>query len=474
MRNRGATALNAAEHLEARPRPRLHTVDVGLWTDADVERARRRMRLESRLLASGDMAAIGLVASVVVIWSITAIILILAILLNLVSSGDYRRPRVTLSVTADMPRLLSRLAVPVLLVALDASVQRVDLWVFKFVIVSAAAVVLCRFLSFGFIRVLRVRNITRQRAVIVGAGVVGAQLAHFLSTHAELGIDPVGFVDGSSSETGTPVLGPVEDLPAILAATGARYVVLAFGSSADTDTVEVLRSLPAGRVEIFIVPRFFEVGAAAGDPLVDDVWGIPLIWLRRRGSRENMLRAKRTFDVVASSLLLLVTLPLLAMGALAVAVTSKGPILFRQRRIGQHGREFDVIKLRSMEINTDSDTMWTVSTDMRVTRVGRVLRRTSLDELPQLINVIKGDMSLVGPRPERPFYVLQFEKTVPRYQDRHRAPVGLTGWAQIHGLRGDSSIDDRVRFDNIYIEHWSIWRDLSILARTFSAMLRGD
>jgi len=266
----------------------------------------------------------------------------------------------------------------------------------------------------------------------------------------------------------------VQQLPEILRSYGARYVILAFGSASDTDTVDVLRSLPAGRVEIFIVPRFFEVGAAAGDPLVDDVWGIPLIWLRRRASRETMLRAKRTFDVIFAVTVLLLTLPLLAAGALAVAVTSKGPIMFRQRRIGQHGRPFDLLKLRSMALNTDSDTTWSVAADARVTRVGRVLRRTSLDELPQLFNVIKGDMSLVGPRPERPFYVTQFEKTVPRYQDRHRAPVGLTGWAQIHGLRGNSSIDDRVRFDNIYIEHWSIWRDLSILARTFSAMLRGE
>jgi lipopolysaccharide/colanic/teichoic acid biosynthesis glycosyltransferase len=170
----------------------------------------------------------------------------------------------------------------------------------------------------------------------------------------------------------------------------------------------------------------------------------------------------------------LLAAPLLAAAALAVAVSSKGPILFRQRRIGQHGRPFDLLKLRSMTINNDSDTTWNVALDVRVTRVGRILRRTSLDELPQLINVLKGDMSLVGPRPERPFYVLQFEETIPRYRDRHRAPVGLTGWAQIHGLRGDSSIDDRVRFDNNYIEHWSIWRDLSILARTLSAMLRGE
>ena len=474
MRNGGVLAPDQLAFVDGLGRRNLRSIDAASWTNSDVEKARRRMRLESQLLAAGDLLAIGGVAAFVVYWSVTAAVLILALVVALVSSGDYRRPRVTLSVTADMPRLLGRLAIPVLLVAIDAAVHPVDRWIFTFVVGAAAAVVLSRFVTFGIIRRLRVHNITRQRAIVVGAGLVGTQLAAFLERHAALGIEPVGFVDDSNGENGMSVLGPVARLPDILQATGARYVLLAFGSATDTDTVHVLRSLPAGRVEIFIVPRFFEVGAAAGDPLVDDAWGIPLIWLRRRASRETMLRAKRTFDIVVSLVVLSLTLPLLALGALAVALTSKGPILFRQRRIGQHGRPFDLLKLRSMELNPDSDTTWNVRADVRVTRVGRVLRRTSLDELPQLFNVLKGDMSLVGPRPERPFYVLQFEKSVPRYQDRHRAPVGLTGWAQIHGLRGNSSIDDRVRFDNIYIEHWSIWRDLSILARTFSAMLRGE
>ena len=474
MRSRTAYSPGEIDLRDGLARPPLRSVDPALWTDADVERARRRMQLEPRLLAVGDTSAICIVAALVAVRSLTAAVVIVALIVSLVSSGDYRRPRVTLSVAADMPRLLSRLAIPVLFVAVDAAVHPVNRWVFSFVVAASVGVVASRFITFGIIRMLRVRNITSQRAVVVGAGLVGAQLAAFLEMHPALGIEPVGLVDDSNSETGMPVLGSVQQLPDILRSYGARYVILAFGSATDTDTVDVLRSLPAGRVEIFIVPRFFEVGAAAGDPLVDDVWGIPLIWLRRRASRETMLRAKRTFDVLFAVTVILLTLPLLAAGALAIAVTSKGPILFRQRRIGQHGRPFDLLKLRSMVVNTDSDTTWNVSTDARVTRVGRVLRRTSLDELPQLFNVIKGDMSLVGPRPERPFYVTQFEKTVPRYQARHRAPVGLTGWAQIHGLRGNSSIDDRVRFDNIYIEHWSIWRDLSILARTFSAMLRGE
>jgi exopolysaccharide biosynthesis polyprenyl glycosylphosphotransferase len=459
---------------EAFPAARPPMFDASLWTDVDVERARRRERLQSQLLAVGDVCAVGVSALLFAVGSLTASVVVGLLLVALFTSGDYRRPRITLSVTTDLPRLVGRLAIPLVLVTLDAAVQSVDAWVFTFVVASAALIIAFRFCTFAVIRLLRVRGVIRQRAVIVGAGALGAQLAEYFTVHRVLGIDVVGLVDDSPAEDGRPLLGTVSDLPTVLHRTAARYVILAYGSSVDTHTVDVVRSLPAGRTEVFVVPRFFELGAAAGDPLVDEAWGIPLVWLRRRAVREGNLRAKRAFDIVVSACLLLLAAPLLAAAALAVAVSSKGPILFRQRRIGQHGRPFDLLKLRSMTINNDSDTTWNVALDVRVTRVGRILRRTSLDELPQLINVLKGDMSLVGPRPERPFYVLQFEETIPRYRDRHRAPVGLTGWAQIHGLRGDSSIDDRVRFDNNYIEHWSIWRDLSILARTLSAMLRGE
>ena len=470
MRDRGADAARDTR----RPSRRPPIFDAALWTDVDVERARRRERLQAQLLVGGDVLGVGLAAALFAVQSITAAIMVAGLLLALATSGDYRRPRVTLSATVDLPRLVARLAIPLVLVTVDAAIQPVDTWVFEFVVAAAGAVIALRFVTFALIRELRIRGAIRQRAVIVGAGVLGAQLAEYMERHRVLGIDVVGLVDDSPAEDGRPLLGTVDELPQLLHRTAARYVILAYGSASDTQTVDVIRTLPAGRVEVFVVPRFFELGAAAGDPLADDAWGVPLVWLRRRAVRDANLRAKRAFDICMSAVLLFITAPLLAAAALAVAVSSKGPILFRQRRIGQHGRAFDLLKLRSMTINTDSDTTWNVALDVRVTPVGRLLRRSSLDELPQLINVLKGDMSLVGPRPERPFYVLQFEETIPRYRDRHRAPVGLTGWAQIHGLRGDSSIDDRVRFDNNYIEHWSIWRDLSILARTLSAMLRGE
>ena len=154
-----------------------------------------------------------------------------------------------------------------------------------------------------------------------------------------------------------------------------------------------------------------------------------------------------------------------------------GPgIIFKQERVGLDGRPFKVMKFRSMKPvdSTESQTKWNISNDHRVGKVGKVLRKTSLDELPQLINILKGDMTLVGPRPERPHFVAQFTESFPRYTARHRVPAGLTGWAQVHGLRGDTSIEDRARFDNYYIENWSLWADVKIILRTVASLMKGS
>jgi exopolysaccharide biosynthesis polyprenyl glycosylphosphotransferase len=221
------------------------------------------------------------------------------------------------------------------------------------------------------------------------------------------------------------------------------------------------------------VPRFFELRLPRERARTDDLWGIPLTRLTSAGPRVIERRMKRLLDVVAASAGVIVAAPVLAAAALAVRMSSPGPILFRQLRVGQGGRTFDLLKFRSMMVNDDSDTAWSVADDDRVTRVGRFLRRTSLDEMPQLLNVLRGDMSLVGPRPERPHFVQQFSAAIPGYRDRLRVPAGLTGWAQVHGLRGDTSIVDRVRFDNAYIENWSLWLDVVILARTLREALMG-
>ena len=248
-------------------------------------------------------------------------------------------------------------------------------------------------------------------------------------------------------------------------------VIVGFGVTRESEMVDVFRACEDASVEIHVLPRFFELATATDSRSVDDVWGYPLLRLRRSLLRRHTRFVKRAFDASLAALALVVVSPLYVVIAAIVRITSPGPVHFRQQRVGERGAPVEVLKFRSMRVNSRSDVEWSPA-DESVTGIGRVLRLTGLDELPQLWNILKGDMSLVGPRPERPFFVEQFRAEVPRYEARHRAPAGLTGLAQVHGLRGDTSIDERARLDNQYIENWSLWRDVVILFQTFSAVIR--
>jgi exopolysaccharide biosynthesis polyprenyl glycosylphosphotransferase len=248
-------------------------------------------------------------------------------------------------------------------------------------------------------------------------------------------------------------------------------VVVAFGRAREADMVDVLRACEDAAVDIHFLPRFFELGSAVHATDVDDVWGFPLVRLRRPVRRTFSRGAKRAFDMTVAGVSLLLISPLYAVLSLAVKLSSPGPVHFRQQRVGQRGESVEILKFRSMRVHTDSDTEWTIAEET-ITKVGRFMRVLGLDEIPQLWNILRGQMSLVGPRPERPFFVEQFKAEIPHYDDRHRVPVGLTGLAQVHGLRGDTSIEERARFDNHYIENWSLWRDLTILMQTLFAVVR--
>jgi lipopolysaccharide/colanic/teichoic acid biosynthesis glycosyltransferase len=224
-------------------------------------------------------------------------------------------------------------------------------------------------------------------------------------------------------------------------------------------------------VQVYVVPRFFEIGVSPRSIDTDDIWGIPLVRVRQAAFTSWTWRVKRAIDVAAAGALLVVTAPVMGTAALAVRLSSPGPILFRQHRVGQGGHEFEVLKFRTLPA-THVDTAWNATDAEYANPVGRLLRRLSIDELPQLWNVLRGDMSLVGPRPERGYLVEEFNTSIHGYRDRHRLPMGLTGWAQVHGLRGETSLRERVRFDNQYIEHWSLWRDLTIMIRTVGAVFR--
>jgi exopolysaccharide biosynthesis polyprenyl glycosylphosphotransferase len=406
------------------------------------------------------------------------------VLVVLFAVGGLYRSRLSLSVLDDLPNLVGRWLVASGLAVLGQVVWSQALWRdyvinWQFLwgaLTIGVSAVLLRGLGYAVVRRLRARGLVEHRALIVGAGQVGRQVANILESHREYGLHPVGFLDADPpTRDGAPPLplfGGPESLTRLLREGAVGNVVVAFSSMKESEMVHIIRTCDRYRCELFVVPRLFELHHVAGD--MESAWGFPLVRLRRSTHRSFAWRVKRLIDVLVSGLTLLVIAPALLMIAVAVRLDGGPGILFRQERVGVDGRHFQVLKFRSMRPvdETESATNWNIAQDDRLSRLGRFLRTTSLDELPQLYNILRGDMSLVGPRPERPYFVSQFQALYPSYEARHRVPSGLTGWAQVHGLRGDTSIADRARFDNYYIENWSLWLDLKILLRTVGSMLR--
>jgi exopolysaccharide biosynthesis polyprenyl glycosylphosphotransferase len=400
----------------------------------------------------------------------------------LLVTGSYQS-RILPRLSEDLLSLLGKLSLAAVILAflirpsrnsglLAASVYRYGAFLTKLYIPILLAV-LGRAFAYAVIREARAHGQIREPTLIIGARNLGVKVAKTLLEHAEYGLIPIGFLD-SISDAGLPlpILGNVSDLETVVKSFGVRRVIVAFGAMRESEMVKTLRASDQLPVEVHVVPRFFELGVAPEGPFTDNLWGIVTQRLRRSALRTVAWRTKRIFDLLLASILLILCLPLMAACALAVRLSSPGPIFFKQRRIGQRAQVFKLLKFRTMVENDDSETTWSVSDDERITRVGRVLRASSLDELPQLINVLRGEMSLVGPRPERPHYVDRFRVAVQGYDDRHRVPTGMTGWAQVHGLRGDTSIPDRAMFDNYYVEHWSLWHDMMILLRTAGQIVK--
>jgi exopolysaccharide biosynthesis polyprenyl glycosylphosphotransferase len=338
----------------------------------------------------------------------------------------------------------------------------------------------------------RARRLVAKPVLIMGAGVVGAQVARRLESHPEYGLVPVGFLDEdprSVAEVGgrdVPVLGTVEDLDDAVRSTGVRNLIVAFSSVADARVSRLIQRCQELGVEVSVVPRMFDtINNRVG---YDTVGGLPLMSFTTVNPRGLQFAIKHGLDRVLATTLLILLAPVLLGVALAVRLSSSGPVLFRQGRVGRDGKAFDLFKFRSMCLRPGDDPLEDdergslefllggdtapggVEGDDRRTPVGRFLRRTSLDELPQLFNVLKGEMSLIGPRPERPEFVELFMNDIVRYSDRHRVKSGITGWAQVHGLRGQTSLAERVEWDNYYIAHWSLGLDAKILALTVAAL----
>lgn len=340
----------------------------------------------------------------------------------------------------------------------------------QIVVATIPLILVGRLITFRLVGVARARGYDLEDTLVIGTGPVGIEVARALEDNPEFGLVPCGFVDRFEDVAPLPVVGRPEHLPEILRLTNVGHVILAFGAADDPELVSIVRRCHDQTVQFYAVPRLFELGVSAED-VGHEVSGLPLVPVRRPGATASLWPAKRALDLVTSTLLIILASPILVGCALAVKLTSAGPVFFRQVRIGVGGRPFEILKFRTMRVNEDSSTQWSVQEDDRVTRVGRFLRPTHLDELPQLLNVLRGEMSLVGPRPERPHFVEQFGEEIDGYHFRHRVPVGMTGWAQVNGYWGDTSIETRVRLDNRYIENWSLWRDLVIGLRTIPTLL---
>lgn len=408
----------------------------------------------------------------------TLTVLTLAILGTLLMTGGARYVApLHLSVMDDLPGIVTRLlaavaavaavvlhlhAKPQVLVFLETACQAVAL-------VIVGRVLTTRLIAWG-----RQAGIAQHPTVLIGGGQVAKELATTLMEHREYGLLPVGFLDESGTGAAADVLprmGQLSELDVALITAGADTILIADGEFDERTLIDAVRSKTALTAELLVVPRLHHFHTLTGT--ADHIGSIPIMRIRNPNLRGPARIVKRVFDVLAAGASLILLCPILAAAALAVRVEGGPGVIFRQTRVGRDGNQFELLKFRSMrpENDIESQTQWNVSHDNRIGPVGKFLRRTSIDELPQLWNILRGDMTVVGPRPERPHFVEQFSTQYDRYIHRHRVQVGLTGFAQVSGLKGDTSIADRCRYDNFYIENWSLWLDIKIIIRTFRAVV---
>ncbi|PZS12626.1 MAG: polyprenyl glycosylphosphotransferase [Pseudonocardiales bacterium] len=403
------------------------------------------------------------------------VVLVATITMGLYHSGGLYRSRLSLSLLDEAPSLLGRLLVATALSETLQVINARDIGLRPLLIgvcCSAVLVLGCRCAVYNVIRFARRSNLVGHRTLIVGSGPIACELTEVLQRYPSHGLRSVGYLDVDAPDPaagpgpGVPYLGELTDLHRVIRAVGAQVVIVADGAFSEQELISTLRRPMTRPVAVMVVPRLHEIYPTTGTN--DHIGAISVTRMRQPALDGPARLVKRTFDILVSAVLLVLLLPVLIAAAIAVRVESGPGFLFRQTRLGRDGKPFELLKFRSLRPQSDDEaaTQWSISDDTRLGSVGRVLRRISIDELPQLWNILRGDMTLVGPRPERPHFVEKFSGEYAHYALRHRVPVGLTGLAQVSGLRGDTPIDDRARFDNYYIDHWSLWLDIKVLLRT--------
>ena len=316
------------------------------------------------------------------------------------------------------------------------------------------------------LRFARRHGVNVRRAVVVGGGGAAAEVLAALRRRPDVGVQVLGVVGDKPDEGGAAWLGRIEELRAILDREPVDLILIALPHGDSGRLGAVLSEIGDDPVAIHLVPDVYGLVSMRGG--IEDFEGVPIIHLRESPLFGWNRVLKRGLDVVVGSLAVVALAPIGFLVAAAVKLSSPGPVLLRQERMGLDGRAFSMLKFRTMRVDAEAETgpVWAAPDDDRRTRVGAILRRFSLDELPQLMNVLRGEMSLVGPRPERPVFVETFRHRIPGYMLRHKVKAGMTGWAQINGWRGNTSLEKRIEYDLYYIERWSITFDISILVKT--------
>jgi exopolysaccharide biosynthesis polyprenyl glycosylphosphotransferase len=451
-----------------------------------------RFSLDSAMLLTAGLAAtLGASAAGVpappVVWIavFSAVALAVSALRGLYASRlhyelleDLRSIVIAMSLAAVAVLALRELVAP----PADLAAQTIRIWAFATAYVAAGRIAL------NWSRVQSYRHGESLRpTLIIGAGKVGRLAAKRLLAHQELGLEPIGFLDkdplvAEDDSLPVPVLGASWDLDRVAEQYRIEQVIVTFSRAPHEVLLRLVKRCEELGLQVAFVPRLFET--VTSRLTVEHIGGLALLTARRANPKGIQFAIKYAADRLVAAALLLLALPIMVPAALGIILTLGKPIFFRQVRVGRDGKTFAMLKFRTMRPPVE-DGITPEAMDLppdtapggveggdRRNRLGTVLRRTSLDELPQLINVLKGEMSLIGPRPERPEFVGLFEQNVYRYSDRHRVKSGITGWAQVHGLRGKTSLSDRVEWDNYYIENWSLWLDLKVLLLTFLAVVR--
>jgi exopolysaccharide biosynthesis polyprenyl glycosylphosphotransferase len=335
-----------------------------------------------------------------------------------------------------------------------------------------------RFIMMKFEQKWYVKGNDLKRVIIIGSSVAANKVYNSLKSNRTVGYDVLGYcsIDGKPNDdmTGIPCLGSIPSVPELVRSNEIDLVLIAFNSGEQSNLQELVNECQGLHVEIMMVPDILEL--MTSQVQIKHIEGIPFLGIKSPSLSTWNFIIKRAFDLTFASFVLLLTGPIFIIIMILIKIGSKGPIFYEQDRVGMDGEVFKVLKFRSMHLDAEQNSgpVWSQKNDPRTTRLGKFLRRFSLDELPQFINVLMGDMSVVGPRPERPHFVEQFKTQVPRYLERHHVKTGLTGWAQVNKLRGNVSITERTKYDIYYIENWSLTFDLKIILKTIHAVLFGE